>query len=119
MAKHYAWTTFVTGRNDYGQVTETIKPGDSVTQEKLGVSEEEYQELLDVGAIREEAYPKDIPNDMSPVEYYTAQDVALERGELSDKEAEAVMKRQAKQVEEAPNEETPVEEAKKAEVVGS
>jgi hypothetical protein len=119
MAKQIAWTTFITGRNDYGQVTETIKPGDSVTQDALGVDDEEYAELLDVGAIREEAYPKNIPNDMSPVEFYAMQDGQLERGELSDKEAESVMKRQAKQLEGVPDEETPVEEAKKSEVVSS
>lgn len=67
MAKMYAWSTFKAEVNDWGQTTKFIRPGDEVSKSMLKVSDEEWQELIDVGAVREEQYP-DIPDDVAPAE---------------------------------------------------
>jgi hypothetical protein len=66
---YYAWNNFPTDFNEYGQPTKTIKVGDTVSQSDLGVSDEEWQDLADSGAVRTDEYP-DIPNDIAPAEWY-------------------------------------------------
>lgn len=63
-----AWSKFETERNEQGQPTKTIMPGDTVSQSDLGVSDEEWEYLVETGAVREEEYP-DVPDDVSPAEY--------------------------------------------------
>lgn len=66
--KYYAWTVMkVTGEN--GKVT-TIKPGDEVTANSLGISREDFRAYLQSGAIRTTPHP-DVPASYtgSPVEY--------------------------------------------------
>lgn len=82
MATYYAWTNFETERNEYGQVTKVVTAGDTVSQSDLGSSDADWEELLTIGAIREEEYP-DIPENVSPAEYLR-QKVAS--GEASDEE---------------------------------
>jgi hypothetical protein len=65
----YAWSRFATDINEWGQVGKYIEPGDEVSQDDLGVSDDEWQELQDVGAVREEAYP-DVDAGESPAQYY-------------------------------------------------
>lgn len=64
--KYYAWSTFRLGVNEWGQVTETLDPGEEVTKDKLGVSDEEWQSLIDSGSIRTDEYPSDLPPGVSP-----------------------------------------------------
>lgn len=82
MATYYAWSTFKKGVNEWGRVEGYINPGDEVTQSELGVDDEEWQELLDVGAIRDEEYP-DAPEGVSPAEYLAANPAPTEVRELT------------------------------------
>lgn len=79
-----AWSKFNTEVNEYGQPTKTIMPGESVSQSDLGVSDEEWEYLVETGAVREEEYP-DIPADVSPAEYQKS--VANAAVELSEAQA--------------------------------
>jgi len=65
---YYAWTNFPVERDEWGKTTKVIKPGDSVSQSDLGVSDEEWADLVEVNAVSEEEYP-DIPDHQSPAEY--------------------------------------------------
>jgi hypothetical protein len=53
----------------------TIEPGEEITQDALGVSDADWEELIELGAVREEEYP-DIPPDTSPAEYERAKAAA-------------------------------------------
>jgi len=55
--KYYAWSNFRLEMNEWGQVTKTLAPGEEVTQETLGVGDEEWQDLIDTGAVRTDEYP--------------------------------------------------------------
>lgn len=67
----YAWSKFKADVNDWGQVGRWIMPGEEVSQSDLDVSDEEWQGLIDSGAVREDPYP-DIPNDVAPAEHFAA-----------------------------------------------
>jgi hypothetical protein len=69
---YYAWTTFRLEVNEWGMVESTITPGEEVTQSQLDVDDEEWEEMIASGAIREEEYP-DVSPDTSPAEYARAQ----------------------------------------------
>ena len=69
MAKMYAWSTFNTDVDEWGKAHGKIEPGDEVSAEKLGVTKEEFDELVAVGSVREEEYP-DVAPGQSPAEYY-------------------------------------------------
>lgn len=71
---YYAWNTFTTGWDEHGIPTTKIKPGDPVTQADLDVSDEEWESLVETGAVSEEEYP-DIPSHVSPAEYAQQLDV--------------------------------------------
>lgn len=60
---YYAWTRMPIERNEWGQVSKEIQPGDKVTQSMLKVEDAEWQELVDAGAIRTDEYPAD---DLTP-----------------------------------------------------
>jgi len=64
---------------------ETIKPGEEVSQASLGVSDEEWEQLVDAGSVRPYDYPDDLKEGQTPAQYYreTAQAAmeAAERGE--------------------------------------
>jgi hypothetical protein len=51
----------------------TANPGDDVTAADLKLSDEEFQVLVDEGAVREVPYPKDLPAEESPTEYVRKQ----------------------------------------------
>jgi len=52
---------------------EFVEVGDEVDAAKLGISDEEFQELVDSGAVREEAPPKDVPANMSATDFVRQQ----------------------------------------------
>lgn len=91
MAKMYAWSNFAVERNDYGQITKTIKPGESITQAAIGVDDAEWESLIESGAVREDEYPEDIQPNQSPVEYQRAKEAALLSGELSAENREELL----------------------------
>jgi hypothetical protein len=78
----YAWSVFHTERNEFGQPTKTVQPGEEINQEDLGISDEDWNGLLEAGAVRDEPYP-DIPDNLSPAEHYKQQLAAMAAGELS------------------------------------
>jgi len=58
---YYAWTRFDVERNEWGIATKTINRGDTVTAKDLGVSDEEFQALVDGGSVRNYGLPEDMP----------------------------------------------------------
>lgn len=71
MATYYAWSKFKKEVNEWGRVLKWINPGDKISKSDLGLDDREWENLIEVGAVREEPYP-DIPDHMSPAEYYRA-----------------------------------------------
>jgi hypothetical protein len=77
MADTYtAWSNFV------DKDGKKIAPGDEVSAAALGVEQEEFDELVIVGAARTMPYPENVPADQSPVDFYKAQMAALAEGDL-------------------------------------
>jgi hypothetical protein len=100
MASYYAWSNFPVERNEWGQPTKIIKVGDSVSASDLGVSKEEFEELIAVGAVSEEEYP-DIPASVSPAEYQ--RDQAAQQASMDDLQAQIDQQKEAyKQASQAP-----------------
>ena len=91
--KMYAWSTFHEERNEYGQPTKTISPGDTVTQDQLGVSDEEWEYLIETGVVRTEEYPEDIPEDMAPAEYEKQKMAEFAAGTLPEDEMEEIQEK--------------------------
>jgi hypothetical protein len=73
MAKTYAWSRFILERNEWGQQVKYAEPGDELDQKSLKVDDDEWQALLDSGAVRETPYPEDVPDGVSPQEHVKAQ----------------------------------------------
>lgn len=69
MAEYYAHSNFTVKTDDYGVVRDSIKPGQKISRQKLGVSEEDWQDYINMGLVSEEPYP-DIPDDVPPNEHY-------------------------------------------------
>ena len=66
---YYAWNTFAVEWDETtGLVTEKIMPGEPITQSDLDVSDEEWESLIETGAVSEDEYP-DLPPSISPAEY--------------------------------------------------
>lgn len=57
--KYYAWSEIKDARGG------TTKIGSEVTPDSLGIDEENFRELFEVGAIRKEKYPTDMRQDES------------------------------------------------------
>lgn len=85
--KYYAWSRFKGEMNEWGQVLSYIEPGDPITQEKLGVDDDEWNELVSIGAVRTAKYP-DIPSHVSPVEHFQREVAA---GNMTTDEANRAM----------------------------
>jgi len=90
MADHYAWSNF---QADYDeekrQFTKKIKPGDEVSQADLGVDDDEWESLVESGAVREQEYPEAIASGEypdSPNKYFTEQMQKAAEGALSGDE---------------------------------
>lgn len=56
---YYAWTRIPVDRNEWGQVTKEVQPGERVTAKDLKVGDQEFEELVNAGAIRTAEYPSD------------------------------------------------------------
>jgi hypothetical protein len=69
---YYAWSNFPVERNEWGQTTKVIQVGEEVTNLKLGVTKEEFDEYIELGVVSEDEYP-DVPADVSPAEYEQTQ----------------------------------------------
>lgn len=78
---YYAWSNFVLERDEWGKNTKVLEVGEEVTQQKLKVSDEDWEELKSVNAVRTAPYP-DIPRDVSPRE--AARQIAAQGGELDE-----------------------------------
>lgn len=65
----YAWSRFAKDVNEWGRAGSYVNPGDEITQDDLGLSDDAWQELIDMGAVREEKYP-DVNAGESPAEYF-------------------------------------------------
>lgn len=102
---YYAWSRIPTDTNEWGQPTKWIEPGDTITANKAGISEEEFDYLVEAGVAREEKYPEDLPDGMSPNEHVRQQRAAMLRGELSPEQREELME----QIEEERTDEETVE----------
>lgn len=77
----YAWSRFIGEREqDSGIVTKWIMEGDKVSQSDLGVSDEEWQDLVKSGAVREAEYPVPKGSTDSPNDHYKRQ-MAIAAGE--------------------------------------
>jgi hypothetical protein len=85
VATYYAWSNFKKTINEQGQVTEWIRPGDTITQSDLKCSDRDWTDLIEVGAVRTKEYPP-IPSNVPPVEYYNVDD---EKKVLLEEAAEA------------------------------
>jgi len=53
MAKMYAWSSFRLDVDEHGKAKKVVEPGEEVTAEKLKVSKEEFENLIEVGAVRD------------------------------------------------------------------
>src|SRR6266545_3983827 len=82
MAKYYAWSTFQLEKNEWGMVTKTLSPGEEVTKVKLNVSDEEWDSLIETGAVSEEKYPDTAPG-QSPAEFYAQEEARSAVEELA------------------------------------
>lgn len=67
MATYYARTKFKADVNEAGVTTKFIMPGDTVSKDKLGVDDAEWDYLVETGAVSTEKYP-DLPDGVSPAE---------------------------------------------------
>lgn len=65
----YANSRFKAEVDEWGQTTKWIEPGDKISQSDLGVSDEEWQGLIDSGAVVEK-YPEGLDPQTPPAEYY-------------------------------------------------
>jgi hypothetical protein len=68
---YYAWSNFPVEFNEWGQATKTIKVGEKITQSDLKVTDEDWQGLIDVGAVSTDKYPE-VDANVSPAEFYAA-----------------------------------------------
>jgi len=94
---YYAWSPIPTDHNEFGQPTKRIEVGDTVTADKVGVSKEEFEYLIEAGAVREEKYPEDLAPNQSPNELERQQRREMLLGNLSPEAREELME----QIEEA------------------
>ena len=88
MTKYYAWSSFRLDVDQNNKAKKVIEPGDEVTAEKLKVSKEEFDYMIEAGAVRDLEYPPVEPG-QSPAEYFRA--AAAERAEMTPKEMKALM----------------------------
>jgi hypothetical protein len=110
--KYYAHSNFQTERNEFGQPTKVVAPGEEVTASKLGVSEAEFELLLEGGSVRTDPYPN-VDNQTSPLDYYRqleSKEVVSEEDLLTEEEMKVLAEYRESQVTE---EEKATEEASK------
>jgi hypothetical protein len=79
---YYAWSNFTT------EDGEAVAPGDTVTQAQLGLSDEDWEALVEGGAVREEEWPILDPNFQGSPNEWTQQEAAKEAEGLPTYEEE-------------------------------
>lgn len=67
----YANSRFKLEVDEWGNILRWAEPGDEISQSDLGVDDDEWQAILDAGAVVEE-YPEGLDPQVPPVEYYRA-----------------------------------------------
>lgn len=67
---HYAWTDIKAGT---AEKPITAKRGDEVSKSKLGVSDEDWEAMLESGAVREKKFPAPQDFEGSAVDYIRQQ----------------------------------------------
>lgn len=78
MAKYYAWSPIRSVKGD-------IKVGDVVDPKALEMSEDDFQYLVDTGAVRTKEYPDVNPGE-SPADYYKRMAAEIAEGNLASLE---------------------------------
>lgn len=83
---YYAWSNFKDVVADLAKpdVKTSFKPGDVVTKEKLGVDQDNWDALVESGAVRVKKYPDMGNYEGSPREYRLEQLAAAAKGEEFD-----------------------------------
>lgn len=92
---YYAWTRFMADINEWGMINKWINVGDKVTKADLKVGDAEFQELIDIGSLREQPYPQALLDGTyggSPSEYFKDQLVRASAGELTASEVKELNK---------------------------
>lgn len=84
----YAWSPMVLERDENGLPTKTIEVGDSVSKSDVG---DDYDYLVEVGAIRDEEYPEDLSPQQSPAEVDREQVRAMLAGELDEEARDEII----------------------------
>lgn len=80
---YYAWSRFKKSVNEWGRVEEWIEPGAKISKSDLNVGDDEWQALVDAGAVRTEKYP-DVDAQTAPVEALRSADAGAETSEVVD-----------------------------------
>lgn len=81
---YYAWSPILYARDEKTGRDVSLKLGETVTKEKLGVSNEDWDALAEAGAIRENKPPNMPPEFQGSIVDYLrqqAREAALEAGE--------------------------------------
>lgn len=89
----YAWSTIKVGEpnndpnNLAGGEVKVIKPGETVTQDGLGLNDEQFAQLVESGAVRTMEFPDMPPTYQdSPVNFFREQATKAAEGALVDAE---------------------------------
>jgi hypothetical protein len=93
MAKtYYAWSAInkVEAKEGGYKTSDHIKEGDTVTASKLDMSDDDFEYLIETGAVREQPYPPCGPG-QSPTEYMRSLATRAHSGELSNDEVGELM----------------------------
>lgn len=65
---YYAWTQIRYDADESGR-PKVVNEGETVTASKIGVSKEEFEDMVERGVIRTDKYP-DVEEGQSPREYF-------------------------------------------------
>jgi hypothetical protein len=89
MAKYYSWSNFSLDIDEHGKAKKVIGPGVEVTAEKLKVTKDEFDVMIESGVVRTQRYP-DIPDFQSPTEYYRELTARLASGQSVSEDMELI-----------------------------
>lgn len=67
MATYYAWSE-IHGTDADGKAVK-VMPGDKVSAADLNLEDEEFEQLVEGGSVREIKFPEDVPTDQAPADY--------------------------------------------------
>lgn len=93
MPTYYAWSPMAKEVDEWGRVTDRVKLGDTVSAGDLDISDEEFQELIDARAVREQPYPEAcIDSPVPPSEYFKTLLAGAAEGTLTEEDSKALSK---------------------------